>query len=255
MAHRRRGVGIGRTGAAKYVSQKADELKAADVQAAIDTIETLEVKLTDFAQKHADSIQNDPVFRQRFLQMCGPLGVDPLLSRKKGGLWQRISGSLGDFYHELALQVAEVCVSTRSQNGGIMDILQIQTQLQKRTTKYGAVSKERKISTADINLAIEKLAKLGGGFRVVQVGNATMVVSVPTELDNDHMQVMQLAAETARDCGVTVTQVQQAQGWSKERAQRALDLLCKESMAWVDQHQGQTQYWFPSLWQNQQEIF
>lgn len=255
MAHRRRGVGIGRTGAAKYVSRKADELKAADVQAAIDTIEKLEVKLSEFAQKHSDRIQNDPVFRQRFLQMCGPLGVDPLLSRKKKGLWNRISGSLGDFYHELAVQIAEVCMSTRSQNGGIMNVMQIQAQPQKRTTKYGAVTKERKVSVSDITLAIQKLAKLGGGFRIVEVGKATMVVSVPTELDNDHMRVMQLASETARDCGITVAQVQKRQGWTAERAHRALDLLCKESMAWVDTHKGQTHYWFPSLWQSDKEVF
>ena len=66
----------------RYAQKKADEMKAISLQSAIDTVEKLEIKLTEFAKVHRDEIQNDPVFRQRFLQMCAPLGVDPLASKK-----------------------------------------------------------------------------------------------------------------------------------------------------------------------------
>lgn len=40
-------------------------MKAISLQSALDTVETLEIKLTEFAKKHQSEIQNDPVFRQR----------------------------------------------------------------------------------------------------------------------------------------------------------------------------------------------
>ena len=49
----------------RYAQKKADEMKAISLQSALDTVETLEIKLTDFAKKHQSEIQNDPVFRQR----------------------------------------------------------------------------------------------------------------------------------------------------------------------------------------------
>ena len=46
----------------------------------------------------------------RFLQMCAPLGVDPLQASKKS-FWSQLLG-MGDFYHELAVKVAEVSAAT-----------------------------------------------------------------------------------------------------------------------------------------------
>ena len=55
--------------------KKAEEIKATSVASAIETIKKLEVKLTEFAKKHRSDIKNDPAFRMKFLEMCGPLGV------------------------------------------------------------------------------------------------------------------------------------------------------------------------------------
>ena len=68
MSHRRRGVGIGRNTAAtkRLTQQKADELKANDYQYALQCVEKLESKLSEFAIRYQDEIQNDSVFRQRF---------------------------------------------------------------------------------------------------------------------------------------------------------------------------------------------
>lgn len=69
MSHRRRGVGVGRSGAAgkKQFAKKADEIKATSLQSALDTMEKLRVKLKDFAKHHQAEIQDDPAFRQQFL--------------------------------------------------------------------------------------------------------------------------------------------------------------------------------------------
>jgi len=49
--------------------------------------------------------------------MCVPLGVDPLSTSKS--FWGAMLG-LGEFYYELSVKVAEVCIASRSRNGGII---------------------------------------------------------------------------------------------------------------------------------------
>jgi ESCRT-II complex subunit VPS22 len=205
--------------------------------------------------QHQHDIQTDPVFRQRFLAMCAPLGIDPLASKR--GFFAGFLG-MGDYYHQLAVQVAEVCLASRSRNGGIMSIVQVQTLLAQRTTKLGGRNASSgnhaagKLTTvADLTVAVQKLAKLGGGFRLVQVGESMMVISVPTELDQDHMRVMEVAASSSHGelARATMYEVQDVTGWSVERTERVLELLLQQGMAWVDEHKGETYYWFPSVWQ------
>lgn len=255
MSHRRRGVGVGRSGAGanRKLQRKADEMHALSLQSAVETIEKLQVSLQDFAKKHQSDIQNDPLFRQQFLQMCGPLGVDPLQSRKS--FWSQAFGAdVGDYYYELSVKVAEVCFATRSQNGGIMAVpeaLQILNRNKaKRSNNRSRKEKLQLYSQGDIQIAVKKLHTLGGGFRIVKVGKSDMIVSVPTELDQDHVEVMNLAAMdvgAGQGC-VTVDDVTQQLNWSRDRADRALSLLLQEGMAWQDNFHGILYYWFPSVW-------
>jgi ESCRT-II complex subunit VPS22 len=73
-----------------------------------------------------------------------------------------------------------------------------------------------------------------------------MIISVPTELDNDHMEIMKLAQ--VYHGSVSLEHVREGTGWESERYQRALDLLLAQGMAWLDIHRGNTLYWFPSIW-------
>mmetsp|Transcript_12246 Transcript_12246/g.14032 ORF Transcript_12246/g.14032 Transcript_12246/m.14032 type:complete len:248 (+) Transcript_12246:99-842(+) len=245
MAFRRRGVGVGRSG--PKFQKKADELKAISLQSAMETVEKLEIKLTDFAKKHAKEIQHDPAFRQRFLQMCAPLGVDPLSSKK--GFWGQLLG-MGDFYYELALKVVEICYANRSKNGGIISVSEVKSILSSRKTKFQLCGQVTKAYTQDdIEIAINKLHKLGGGFRTVQIGKSKMILSVPTELDNDHMEIMSLAQIYGGS--ISFDRIRGDKGWNADRCQRAIDLLLTEGMAWVDNYQGHTLYWIPSIWKQQ----
>lgn len=148
-----------------------------------------------------------------------------------------------------------MCLASRSRNGGIISVTEVQNILAKRKTRLGAASaSDHKVSKADIHVAIGKLAKLGGGFRTVQVGKSTMIVSVPQELDNDHMQVMATATDRQTSTqGITVDDVMASTGWDRERAQRGLDLLLTEGMAWLDEYKGVSYYWVSSVWQEQRE--
>jgi ESCRT-II complex subunit VPS22 len=152
------------------------------------------------------------------------------------------------FLLELAVKVAEVCYASRSRNGGIMSIKELQAILQGRGTKFQLNTlKANKYSEEDIIVAISKLSQLGSGFRTVKIGNSMMVISVPTELDNDHVSVFQLAQEN-KGQGLTVHDVVERTKWNEERVKRALDLLLSEGMSWLDICHGEEYYWFPSLW-------
>ncbi len=220
-----------------------------------DTIKKLEEKLAAFAKKHKKEIQEDPAFRKKFLEMCAPLGVDPLSSKK--GFWDGVLG-IGEFYYELAVKVAEVCLASRSRNGGIMSVAEVQSILRKRGTKFrfneGGSSQSSKssggcaYSRQDIVTAIGKLSKLKSGFKIVEVGTTPMVVSVPTELDEDHKEVMKIAQDIAG--GISVRNVTRNTRWKEDRAKRALDLLLSEGMAWLDVNNGEEYYWFPSVWRD-----
>ena len=239
------------------LQKKADEMHALSIQTAVDTIETLQVKLADFAKKHQSDIQDDPAFRQQFLQMCAPLGVDPLVSQK--GFWAKTLGvGIGDFYYELSVKVAEVCFATRTKNGGIMAVTEVCDTLNRNRdrTRGSRKTKEQQkkdlYGKADVAIAVKKLSTLGGGFRIVTVGASDMIVSVPTELDNDHVEIMTLAQD-GQGC-VTVDDVRQRLSWSEDRVERALTLLLHEGMAWKDDFHGISFYWFPSVWKEKMAI-
>jgi ESCRT-II complex subunit VPS22 len=140
-----------------------------------------------------------------------------------------------------AVKIAEVCFATRSRNGGIIAVTEMQ----------GILSRKKKVHIADIPIAVNKLKTLGGGFRIIKVGKSDMIVSVPTELDQDHIHVLTLAE--SGEGGVTVDDIMNQLNWNEDRADRAINLLLKEGMAWQDDYLGISFYWFPSVWKEQQK--
>ena len=248
MAHRRRGVGVGRAGAAAY-TKKAEELNALSLASAMETVEKLEIKLSDFAKKHKYEIQNDPAFRAKFHEMCALLGVDVLDTEKS--FWGKLG--MGDFFYELGIRVVEVCLASRSRNGGIIRVSEVNEILSQRGTKFQFADSKSKTSyiDEDIITCVKRLSKLGSGFRTVKVGQSVMIVSVPEELDDDHMRVLDLAQDDnfgSYGC-VTTEQMQTILEWDDERCQRALQKLMGKGMVWLDiNDEGEKIYWFPSLW-------
>jgi ESCRT-II complex subunit VPS22 len=195
--------------------------------------------LEEFAFNYKDEIKSDPIFRKHFHEMCASIGVDPLASNK--GMWSEMLG-IGDFYYELGVQAVEACMSHRPINGGLMEINHLVAQVNKRRgNKVQAVTKD------DIAQAIKKLGKLGSGFQLLQIGDNTVVQSVPGELNRDHNQVL-AQAETLGGW-VRSTDVEEKLGFTHDRVQQALQALLNEGQAWVDDGHpdGQRRYWFPYL--------
>lgn len=121
--------------------------------------------------------------------------------------------------------------------------------LMQRGTKFQfAESKvKRTYNENDIIKSVKKLSKLGSGFRTITVGQVVLIVSVPEELDDDHMQVMNLAEDGryGQYSKVTIDSISRAFRWDEERTNRALQLLLAKGMIWLDVNRGGKSYWFP----------
>jgi len=236
----RRGPGI--AGLHKNVQAKKQYEVVADNIASLQTAqlqEQLKVfkdNLADFAQKYKKDIKKDPEFRMHFQVMCQKTGVDPLASNK--GFWAELLG-VGDFYYELAVQIIEVCLTTRAQNGGLIEISDLRQYLSK---KRGPNAQQ--ISEDDIQRAITKVKILGSGFDLLTVGAKKMIQSVPCELNIDHTAILVLAQEHGF---ITVSQIVKELNWNLGRIDTVLNLLLQEGMAWIDKQSSEIQYWFPSL--------
>ena len=53
--------------------------------------------------------------------MCAEFDVNPMTAEKN--IWAELG--FGDFYHQLAMNILDICAKNRHQNGGIMKIDQI----------------------------------------------------------------------------------------------------------------------------------
>ncbi|DBB05855.1 TPA: hypothetical protein ACH3X3_009864 [Trebouxia sp. C0006] len=189
--------------------------------------------LEEFAIKHRSDIRQDPVFRAQFHTMCANVGVDPLASNK--GMWAQLLG-FGDFYYELGVQIVEACLATRAYNGGFMEL-------------GGAVADP--VSEDDITRAIGKLKTLGSGFRLVKLGNKSLVQSVPGELNQDKNAALDLAQSKGY---TSQEELMQSLRWSETRASETLLALLKEGLAMLDNGaaDGKPLTWFPCLQYNTQ---
>jgi ESCRT-II complex subunit VPS22 len=126
--------------------------------------------LQEFAVKHRGRINSDPEFRRDFHQLCVTTGVDPLASSK--GLFADVLG-LGQFYFELGVGVVEICMKTRSRNGGVIPVHHVTAAL-----NAGRKGQQHAVADTDVVRAVEKLAVLGNGYRILlQVRAAWLILS------------------------------------------------------------------------------
>lgn len=235
----RRGPGLAAVDRSKVAKQryaaKGTELADAEISQMVKQLDSFKNFLESFAAKHQTDIKKNPEFRQHFQKLCAQIGVDPLASSK--GFWAEILG-VGDFYYELGVQITEVCLATKANNGGLIsldDLLRLVLKGRGRT--------RQDVSEDDLTRAIKKLSILGSGFQVIPLQGRKLVQSVPSELNKDHTEILQLAENSGY---TTESQIRQKLGWLKERTTRSLNHLIHESMIWIDrQDPTETLYWVP----------
>jgi len=116
----------------KALKRRGADLEAAELSHAAELLDTFKESLTRFAEEHKTEISSDPQFRRHFHTMCTRIGVDPLNSQK--GFWAEYLG-FGDFYYELAVQITEICISTRPLNGGVISLSDLLEHLRSKRRK------------------------------------------------------------------------------------------------------------------------
>ena len=165
-----------------------------------------------------------------------------LFSASKG-FWSQVLG-VGDFYYELAVQIVEVCVSTREQHGGIISADELLLRVRKARGKSRSV---QDISLDDILRAIKKLRSLGDGFTVIQENQnqgRILIQCIPGELSMDHLAILNSLQNRS---SFTVQQLREQFQWSNDRIETAINFMIKEGLVWVDTDGKHTEYYFPGL--------
>lgn len=107
------------------------------------------------------------------------------------------------------------------------------------------------MSEDDITRAIGKLKTLGSGFRLVKLGNKSLVQSVPGELNQDKNAALDLAQSKGY---TSQGELMQDLKWTETRASETLAGLLKEGLGMVDNGapDGKPLVWFPCLQYNLQ---
>ncbi|XP_044472723.1 vacuolar protein sorting-associated protein 22 homolog 1-like [Mangifera indica] len=75
---------------------------------------------------------------------------------------------------------------------------------------------------------------MGSGFEVTSVGKKKLVRFVPTELNKDHNQILELVQLFLAQGFVTVDEVERWLSWTTGLAIDALDSLLAEGLAMID---------------------
>lgn len=239
----RRKVGVAsikkRDGSSAAFSTMGKALEAQKLSSVVTTLNAFKDSLVQFAQKHREKINGDPEFRMQFHQMCVGLGVDPLASSK--GFWSDVLG-VGDFYFELGVVIIQICVKTRGANGGLLKM----TELVELLHAHNQIQQQQKVEALDVSRAIEKLAVLGGGFRVLSIVGEMFVVSTPLEISVDH-EVLIACAQAHDNISAQLLSVKQ--GWPTARFAVVITPLLHESIVWVDDQAGTGEqcYEFPTI--------
>ncbi|PPQ89142.1 hypothetical protein CVT25_006514 [Psilocybe cyanescens] len=244
----RRGVGLAafdhEEQAKRSYAELSSELSRKQVEYLHSQLDQFRTALAHFASTHRESIRSDPSFRYAFQQMCSSIGVDPLAGPRKGGWWAELLG-LGDWQYELGVQIVDVCVSTREQNGGLIEMSELVRLVSKlRGVSGGGITED------DVVRSIKTLQPLGAGYQVVEIGGLKMVRSVVKALDEDQTVILAIARETGGR--VVESDLMRQKGWTRNRARSALEnMLLRDGLCWLDAQDDQTgrAYWVPSAMQ------
>lgn len=239
--------------------EKSEELAQEQIKKLTQQIEQFKSNLEEFANKHKREIKRDAEFRRKFQEMCAYIGVDPLQS--SNSFWTKLLG-VGDFYYELGIQLIEICMASTRTNGGLMRLGELTQRVRQcrmtgvrrsksatttaTTTGSNAGKGQAEVSADDVLRALSKLHMLGGGLKVVKCGsniNDYIVQSVARELSGDDEAALQLAQQNGGRFSSSL--LESKLGWQQQRIDQFVNQMIMDGLVWVDEHAGQTAYWFP----------
>lgn len=236
----RRGLGVAGVLKQRERSEKMSELggkiEASRIETAKARIAAFKTRLADFALKYRSRIQEDPIFREQFVEMCDLVGVDPIQVSRLPASWLGSLGGLSDFYSELAVQVLTQCmIQRKSAYGALLPVSKCLEMIQTEN-----------VSLDDLKRSLRSLDCFGaGGVKIVSIAQDLFISSLPDEMSKDSSSILQ--GFKSKD-GRSLQSLSESLGWPAERTMHALNALVKEGVMWVDRYQGKTTYWVVSLW-------
>ena len=245
---------------AEHYAAHSNALNLAELNNLRTQIEMFSNTLRNFAIAHRDEIRRNPEFRHAFQQMCASLWVDPLAGHpvtastggrpgKVANLWNELLG-FGDWQYELGVQIVDVCVSTRTRNGGIIAVNELINCVNRlRHGKSTFSSDVGCLSLQDIERSISALQPLGCGYKILMLHDTPVIRTIPHDFSSDSISVLEYLSsfEAPRDAA-NVTYVTEKHAmtsmhhfysnhtkWSLSRIQKSLqDMLLCEATLWVD---------------------
>ncbi|GIQ86967.1 ELL-associated protein [Kipferlia bialata] len=197
--------------------------------------------LAEFAAKYGQKVQRSASMRQQFFKMCADLKVDPLAT--SNSVFGRL---LGTFYYRLGIQIVDVCVATRPNNGGLIPVPELLKHVRAR---YTLMSNPPQIEADDVEKAIAKLGDLASEYKLQRIGSTLYVLSVPTDLSADHSALLShLSSLSPSPPCASVMEMSRALGWAPERVVHSVDALEQLCMLIVDEQTGgEPEYWATAL--------
>jgi ESCRT-II complex subunit VPS22 len=236
-------------------STLSSTLSSQQAQSLSSQLSTFQSSLSQFSTQHRSRITSSPSLRSHFTQLCAELGVDPLGGGAKG-LWDKLG--VGDWYYALGVQIVDVCLEARERGGGLVALDEVISAVERlrhaggRGAAGAKVPPGNEITAEDVRKAIEVLEPLGCGYTLIETGGGRKVVQCyPTGLDRDSLAVVEAASERGR--GIVTSEIvwefKRDEGWTRERATRAVEKALGEGVIWIDeQASGGRQYAVPALY-------
>ncbi len=220
---------------------KDAELMIQELQQMMDNIQVIKKQLKKFEKKYGDKISENKEYYDKLAGLRDELGLPAEIGRfdwkEAPTLKDKLTGK--GFYDILANEILELGQSSTPDNGGIMSVGELFTQLNK-------IRPGRMVSIDDMYRSIEKLinSKLIRPYKNLESG-VKIIEFTPVEFSPDHDIILSYASRSGY---VTKENLLMKTDWSEERIDRCLTFFEENGIARVDRSYSEgTKFWFPGL--------
>jgi Zn-dependent peptidase ImmA (M78 family) len=229
----------------RYIQKKAAEFKIEEIRNDLETATQTKEKLEEIARKYGVVIATSPKLQEEVERIRKQYGIpeesvithimseEEVLKKGTMGIGTKID------HEKLGMLLYQRAMLKRKENGGIMTYSE--AYLLANTGKLA-----QKLETKDIENAIKKLEKnkLIPGTRELKSG-VKIISFFPIEFTDDQNEVLSIAS---RNGYVTLEEIMLKAGWTKVRAQNALQALEQEGITRKDESYAHGErYYFPGL--------
>jgi len=220
---------------------KDAELMIKELEQMINNISEVKKQLKKFEKKYGDKIADSKEYYDKLASLREELGLPTEIGRydwkEAPSLKDKLTGK--GFYDVLANEILELGQKLTPENGGIIAVGELFTQLNK-------VRPGRMVSIDDMRRSIDKLinSQLLPPYRVLDSG-VKILEFTTVEFSQDHDIILNYAS---RDGFITKENLLMKTDWTEERIDRSLKFFEEQGIARVDRSYSEgTKYWFPGL--------